>query len=150
MRILVFAVAISVAWTNLAVGQANSLKRTVVDFGLIGVWAADCDQTASLTNNYITYATTADSNVTMTTDVGKGSQPPRFQITQAEQIADDRLVLRLIYLNLNQNMTVELVITNDRFRVWSSRVVDGKILVKDGVMLDKRETWWMNRCRTSG
>jgi hypothetical protein len=121
-------------------------RRAVLDFGLIGVWAAQCDKPASGENNHATYALSPGGMLSLTYDLG-GNNKTHYAILQARRAAADRLEVREKFLDSPGTLDLVIVKTNDRIRVWSSRRLDGDVLVKDGMIVGNRPTSWLQRCR---
>ena len=74
-----------------------SVPATVQDaanqFGLIGVWAADCTRPASSDDYYQTFAATADGAVTDSIDKGPDSSPSQYRYDTGHLIGSDQIEL---------------------------------------------------------
>jgi hypothetical protein len=83
----------------------------------------------------------------MTYDAGSRSPGSAYAILRAERIADDKLLLREEWLHDHSHLEVTLRKFHGRMKVWLSRDADGKLLVKDGVVVATGYVSpWMMRC----
>jgi hypothetical protein len=96
------SVAASSAATSTVAAQSippasSSVSATVQDaanqFGLIGVWAADCTQSVSSDNFYQTFAATADGAVTDSINTGPDSNPGQYRFDTGHLIGSDQIAL---------------------------------------------------------
>jgi hypothetical protein len=78
-----------------------------------------------------------------------GPRAPRsaYIVLNAERIADDELVLREEWLHDHSRLEVTLRKFRGKMKVWLSHEADGKILVRDGVVIaTDYVSPWMTRC----
>jgi len=78
-----------------------------------------------------------------------GPRAPRsaYTILGAERIADDKFLLREEWLHDRTRLEVTLRKFRGKVKVWLSRDADGKLLVKDGVVVATGYVSpWMTRC----
>ena len=133
--------------TTLAPAQA--VTDAIQDFRLIGVWSANCYQPASPRNEYASFSKTPRSEIQLVNDFGADYDNMVYRIVEAARLGDERMSLRQL-LTTDRRIMLDTVIwkVNDKIRIWSSRVSDGSILVKDGVVdsTNGRETPWEGRC----
>ena len=77
--------------------DSSSVSATVQDaanqFGLIGVWAANCTQPVSNDNYYQTWAATADGAVTVSVNTGPGNSPELDRFDAGHLIGSDQIEL---------------------------------------------------------
>jgi hypothetical protein len=146
-RLLFYIVAGMVAVSSTVWAQSNDMQRIVLDFGMIGVWAAECDKPASDTNNVATYAIASDGNVTLEYELSSGKHN-RYLMRQAKRLDDDRIELWEEFLGTDPHPKYDIIIVknNDRIRTWSA-TADGKVTVQEGTVLGVRDTKWLQRCR---
>jgi hypothetical protein len=129
--------------------QAQSAASAMQAFGLFGTWAGECRQGASPANNHVTYVGTPAGGVQLRYDAGADYDDITYDITEAKQIAPDRISMRQV-LASNKEVTLDIVILKeqDRIRIWTSAFPDGTLLVEDGILssFNGRETRWMAHC----
>jgi hypothetical protein len=132
-----------------SLAQAQSAAGALQDFGLLGTWAGQCQDSPSPANNHATYAGTPSGGVQLRYQSGEGYEDSIYDIVEAKLIAPDRLSMRQVLAGNNQ-VTLDIVLLKekDRIRIWSSAFPDGTALVEDGVLTSftGRETRWMARC----
>jgi hypothetical protein len=73
--------------------QDPSVQDAANQFGLIGVWAADCTQPVSNDNYYQTFAATADGAVTDSVNTGPGNSPEQDRFDAGHLIGSDQIEL---------------------------------------------------------
>ena len=73
--------------------QDPSVQDAANQFGLIGVWAADCTQPVSNDNYYQTFAATADGAVTDSVNTGPDSSPSQYRFDTGHLIGSDQIEL---------------------------------------------------------
>jgi hypothetical protein len=72
-----------------------------------------------------------------------------YRIVEATRLSQFRLSLHQVLTTDNAvALDVVMLKTNARVRIWSSRGVDGRQYVEDGLVpsANNRETGWMERC----
>ena len=119
-----------------AVASAQSIQQMLSDFGLLGTWATDCSREAA-SDNYYTVYRSSSGKVLRTYYDGPGKVYNEYVITQATRLANGRL--RYVQEGTDsRRLRLEVVVTMDggRLLVWSSRYVDGEVLVRDGKYTD--------------
>jgi hypothetical protein len=121
----------------------------VLDFGLIGVWAAECNEPPSPTNNLATFALTSSGTVSLKYEFGSQYKPTRYTVVRARRVDAGRIEMREDRLDVQPPYSLDVVLNkaDGRIRVWSSVKSDGKVLVRDGHIVDVRDTKWLSRCR---
>ena len=147
-RLLFCCMATTLALTG-AAGAQNDVKRAVLDFGLIGVWAAECDAPPGPTNNLATFAVTPSGTVSLKYEVGSQYKPTRYTIVRARPLDERRIELHEDRLDVQPHYSLDVVLNkaDGRIRVWSSIKSDGTVLVRDGRVIGLRDTKWQSRCR---
>jgi hypothetical protein len=148
LRAIFYCAAVSLALTDVAAAQSD-VKRAVLDFGLIGVWAAECDEPPSPTNNLATFALTSSGMVSLKYEFGGQYKPTRYTVVRARRIDAGRIEMREERLDVQPPYSLDVVLNkaDGRIRVWSSVKSDGKVLVHDGHIVEVRDTKWLSRCR---
>ena len=147
-RLLFWCITASLALIGAAAAQSD-VKRAVLDFGLIGVWAAECNEPPSPTNNLATFALTSSGTVSLKYEFGSQYKPTRYTVVRARRVDAGRIEMREDRLDVQPPYSLDVVLNkaDGRIRVWSSVKSDGKVLVRDGHIVDLRDTKWLSRCR---
>ena len=147
-RLLFWCITASLALIGAAAAQSD-VKRAVLDFGLIGVWAAECNEPPSPTNNLATFALTSSGTVSLKYEFGSQYKPTRYTVVRARRVDAGRIEMREDRLDAQPPYSLDVVLNkaDGRIRVWSSVKSDGKVLVRDGHIVDVRDTKWLSRCR---
>ena len=147
-RLLFWCITASLALIGAAAAQSD-VKRAVLDFGLIGVWAAECNEPPSPTNNLATFALTSSGTVSLKYEFGSQYKPTRYTIVRARRVDAGRIEMREDRLDVQPPYSLDVVLNkfDGRIRVWSSVKSDGKVLVHDGHIVEVRDTKWLSRCR---
>ena len=147
-RLMFWCITASLALIGAAAAQSD-VKRAVLDFGLIGVWAAECNEPPSPTNNLATFALTSSGTVSLKYEFGSQYKPTRYTIVRARRVDAGRIEMREDRLDVQPPYSLDVVLNkaDGRIRVWSSVKSDGKVLVRDGHIVDVRDTKWLSRCR---
>jgi hypothetical protein len=142
------ALAATLALTG-AAGAQSDVKRAALNFGLIGVWAAECNEPPSPTNNLATFALTPSGTVSLKYEFGSKYKPTRYTIARAEPLDAGRIRLREDRLDVEPRYSLDVILNkaDGRIRVWSSVKSDGTVLVRDGHIAEVRDTKWLSRCR---
>jgi hypothetical protein len=143
---LVFAMAL-IAVTSLASAQA--LNGAIKEFGLLGTWADNCNAAPGPSNQHATFSVTSGGTVLLQNDFGPVYGDMLYRVVDAKRISQFRLSLRQV-LTTDENVVLDTVMlrANARVRIWSSRGIDGRQYVEDGLVptANNRETDWMERC----
>jgi hypothetical protein len=147
-RLLFWCITASLALIGAAAAQSD-VKRAVLDFGLIGVWAAECNEPPSPTNNLATFALTSSGTVSLKYEFGSQYKPTRYTIVRARRVDAGRIEMREDRLDVQPPYSLDVVLNkaDGRIRVWSSVKSDGKVLVREGHIVEVRDTKWLSRCR---
>jgi len=151
MRTILFGAALVLLVPVVMPGLAHSQSATATmqEFGLLGTWAGECNQSPSPTNNHATYLVTSSGALQLKYQSGADYEDSVYDILDAKRLAPDKLSLRQVLMS-NDRVTLDIVLLKekDRIRIWSSLFPDGTSLVEDGVMssLTGRETRWMTHC----
>jgi hypothetical protein len=133
-----------------ALAQAQTIASVLQDFGLFGTWAVACEQRPSPTNEFAIFSVNASGGIRLWNDFGPDYDDMIYRIVDARRVGPDKLLLRQV-LTTDRRIVLDIVMVkdNDRIRVWSSRMADGKILVNDGALASSNghETRWVVRCQ---
>jgi hypothetical protein len=135
--------------TSLA--SAQSLTRTIKEFGLIGTWSDDCRANPGPSNQFASFSISSRGNVMLRNDFGPSYGDMVYRIVDARRISEFRISLRQL-LTTDDQIALDTVMlkANGRLRIWSSRGADGSVYVQDGMVpaANNHETGWMERCDT--
>jgi hypothetical protein len=109
--------------------QASNDANTAQHFGLIGVWALDCYNPATINNPYETFAIAPNGTIVQSLDM------------EAIEMSDHLHGLRLTGNQLavkwdsaKNKITLDIVLRKDngKLQSWSSVRPDGTVVVRDG------------------
>lgn len=132
-----------------ALAHSQSAAEAMRDFGLIGTWAAACQEGPSPTNNHATYLVTPTGDLQLKYQSGADFEDSVYDIREVKRLAPEKLSLRQVLIG-NERVILDIVVIkeSDRIRIWSSLFPDGTALVEDGVLTSAtgRETRWMTHC----
>lgn len=132
-----------------ALAHSQSAAEAMRDFGLIGTWAAACQEGPSPTNNHATYLVTPTGDLQLKYQSGADFEDSIYDIREVKRLAPEKLSLRQVLIG-NERVILDIVLIkeSDRIRIWSSLFPDGTALVEDGVLTSAtgRETRWMTHC----
>jgi hypothetical protein len=114
--------------------------------GLMGVWAADCNQGPSGNNQHFRYFVTQNDEGRMSIDEGVAKS--EFIIPSAESAPNNRIELKLERLPHRTGQYVVLLMDGSRYRTWTN-TLDGRNLVVNGMSgTTGQQTSWRLRGRT--
>ena len=126
---------------------AQSVESALRSFGLPGTWAPDCAEPPSPLHPHATYSVEPSGQASMIYEPGPRAPRSAYAISSAEHGADDKLLLREEWLHDHSRLEVTLRKFRGKVKVWLSRDADGKLLVKDGVVVATGYVSpWMTRC----
>jgi hypothetical protein len=126
MKLSKLAASVFALWPLCA--QASGDADTAQHFGLIGVWALDCYNPATINNPYVTFKVAAGGAVFQQLDMET--------IEPAERLHDLHLTGNMLSLKLDSadKITRNIVFKkdHDKLQSWSSARPDGTVIVRDG------------------
>jgi hypothetical protein len=135
--------------------NAQSVADTIAEFELVGTWATDCAQPASI-NNYLTiYAIKPSGEVSRTYYDAPGHVLNIYRITSAKRQARDMLSYEQVWdfagspANIAGNrMQVLLNMADTKYQIVSSQGSDGSFFVKDRKFPSSGdESPWQSKCQ---
>jgi len=135
----------------LLIGFANAqpITRALQDFDLLGRWAIECTKPASPMNEHSLFSLTSLGGAWVLNDFGPDYDGMVYRIVDAKRVAPDKLSLRQVLMT-DDSIVLDVVMIKDgeRVRIWSSRTVDGNVLVRDGMVspANDQRTRWAGRC----
>jgi hypothetical protein len=134
-------------WTTSS--WAQSPTSALKEFGLLGIWADNCDAAPSPSNQYASFSVTSRGAIFLRNDFGPDYGDMVYQIVDAKRIGQFKISLRQL-LTTDDQVALDTVMlrAKNRIRIWSSRGADGSEYVEDGLIpaANNRETGWMQRC----
>jgi hypothetical protein len=148
MRKALFCAAHVLLLTSFA--QAQSPTNIIEEFGLLGAWAVDCEQSPSPTNEHSMFSITSVGTVQLRNDFGISYDEMVYRIIAANRQGPDKLSLRqVLTTDVAIVLDVVLVKADEKIRVWSSRGSNGTPLVRDGAIprSNGQETRWSLHCQ---
>jgi hypothetical protein len=101
----------------------QSVDQIVSNFGLVGVWARDCNQSPSGNNVHTGYSVSQNGGGKV--NVFRGTSQTDFVIRRADRIDNGKLALKLQDQAQGTGQDVVLLSENGRYRVWSSKPQNG-------------------------
>jgi hypothetical protein len=91
------AVIFSAALTLSPAAASPSVEEAFRAFGLLGSWAADCKQSATLANPRVSITTSGAGTVLEEHDLGSDFARNRYSVLSAEKISATRLSVAVIF-----------------------------------------------------
>jgi hypothetical protein len=135
----------------IAYAFSQSASSAIKEFGLLGIWADDCNLSPSPSNQHASFSVTSRGVIQLRNDFGPDYGDMLYRIVDAKRVGRFRISLRQL-LTTDDQVALDIVIlkSNDRIRVWSSRGAEGSEYVQHGLIpaANNRETSWMERCDT--
>jgi tetratricopeptide (TPR) repeat protein len=133
--------------------QPMTVQQAAQAFGLIGSWATDCGQVASLQNMLDIYSLESDGTISSVTNAGPGEDSGRYSYSQALLVDSDRLQIDGVFSGNKHapGSAMHIVIQKNsagQMRVFSSVDGSGKILVQNGTFTSDPSDGppWENKC----
>ncbi len=131
------------------VGAAQASDGDVAaKFGLLGEWAVDCAQSASLQNMRQTFTVGAQESVSATVEMGSDHPPARETLAGLKLLAPDSIVITFTRESDNYVSLVTLKKKGNRTQVIdSTNTATGEALIRDGMLVRaKRPVPWVTKC----
>jgi hypothetical protein len=132
----VLALAASIAMT--AAAKAASVDELFIAFGLIGDWAADCNQPAAPTNPHVRTAVPSAGLVLEDHDVGSDYAVNRYSMLSAARISATRLSVEVIFqpgAPGEERQKLVFLVRDGTRRTLFNQPEGGAVRVKDGIAL---------------
>lgn len=128
--------------------EESPVLGALKQFGVLGTWAIDCAQPASLQNEYSIYAASPSGGATLSYARGEPYRDIVYEIRTAVPVAESRLALHVFGLPGGFSVDLVLLKESDTVRVWSSHTPDGRMLVLDGIITGNgKQSPRFKRCR---
>ena len=126
--------------------SAQTIGEVITKWGLVGTWAADCQQPASRSHWHITYVLRSDGGANSMRDLGDPSLNHTRAFVSARLEPDGKLE---VTVDPQSPFTYLLVKgTDGRIRSLSGRLANGEYTVRDGIFTHNGQpTLWQTRCR---
>ena len=129
--------------------QPMTVQQAAQAFGLIGTWAADCNQPPSTDDEHDVYALESDGTVSLVYDDGPDVQPNRYSWTQAVLIDQKHAAdgWHLLWRQSRPAHGAAARIDSGQMRVYGNVDGSGKILVQNGAFTGgPGGPAWVSKC----
>ena len=137
MRIV--AVMVLAAATAMpAAARAASVDTLFKQFGLFGIWAADCKQAASSANPHVSITTPSPGLALESHDLGGGYAINRYSMLSAERLSDGQVSVQAMFQpgsEAEERQTLVFRIRKGTRRTMFNQPDGGAVRVKDGIAL---------------
>ncbi len=117
-----------------SVATAQSIKSMLQDYGLLGVWAADCGRKMSPTNPHARYSMSPSGDGLLFSRAGEARSDSIFIIYGAERLADGKLLLHEQREEDGAMFDVVLEKEQDKLLVWSMQPHDQQVQITDAIL----------------
>jgi hypothetical protein len=125
--------------------RAGTDSDTLVEFGLVGSWAADCNAPPSRTNPYQSFVPSPGGPPLRRLSFGDGTNDSTVALRQIALVARDQLAFSFDQHGVIVNII--LLKLNARVRPLESATADGRVLVTAGIVKRTGEmTVWLHQC----
>jgi hypothetical protein len=145
MRPRLYLLALALLPLMPALSWAGADSDAVLQFGLIGNWAFDCEKPPSPANPFINFAPSSAGEPTRQIVTGRPEFDSRVPLSNVEIL--DAMHLRLSYPQGGVTVTVTLLMELGRFRPYEAVASDGTVSVSGGnVKATGQPTNWLVKC----
>lgn len=145
MRPRPFLVALALLPLMPAVSEAGADSDAVLQFGLLGNWAFDCQKPPRPANPFINFTISSSGPPTRQIITGKPEFDSRVPLSDVAIL--DAMHLRLSYPQGGVTVTVTLLMELGRVRPYEAIASDGTVSVSGGnVAATGQPTNWLNKC----
>jgi hypothetical protein len=142
-RLFLLALALLPALPALSVAGADS--DALLQFGLLGNWAFDCQKPPSAANPFVNFAFSSAGQPTRQIITGKPELDSRVPLSDVAIL--DAMHLRLSYPQGGVTVTVTLLMELGRVRPYEAITSDGTVSVSGGnVAATGQPTNWLLKC----
>jgi hypothetical protein len=107
-----------------SMATAQSIKSMLQDYGLLGVWAADCGRKMSSTNPHARYSMSPSGDGLLFSRAGEARSDSIYIIYGAERLPDGKLLLHEQREEDGAMFEVVLEKEQDKLLVWSMQPHD--------------------------
>ena len=145
MRTRSFLLALALLPLMPALSEAGADSDALVQFGLIGNWAFDCQKPPGPANPFISFTFSRAGEPTRQIITGRPEFDRRVPLSDVAIL--DAMHLRLSYPQGGVKVTVILLMELGRFRPYEAVVSDGTVSVSGGeVKATGQPTSWLLKC----
>jgi hypothetical protein len=110
---------------------ADTTSETLGTFGFFGMWATNCHEPASPSNNLRSAFISTNGDAMFTESLGPDSEPNIYMVLRATRRGDDTIVLRTKLNGEIQQLVMQM--DGDRMRTVSNRRIGSrKYIVRNG------------------
>ena len=118
--------------------HSQSAEQVAQEFGFVGHWAMQlCDRPAS-SENWRRRIVVSGGEVSWTEDCGNNcgfSVPIKYVVQSIERVGAERISMRVRRIDQAGTYDFIMRMADGRLRTMSNQAVDGKILVRDGIIV---------------
>jgi hypothetical protein len=145
MRTRSLLLALALLAVTSASSEAGADSDALLQFGLIGNWAFDCQKPPSPANPFVNFALSSGGQPTRQIITGSPKFDTRVPLSDVAIL--DAMHLRLSYPQGAIKVTVILLMQLGRFRPYEAVVSDGTVSVSGGeVKATGQPTNWLVKC----
>jgi hypothetical protein len=130
-----------------APSATETVQQAAAQFGLIGVWAADCTQPVSDNDSYETFTASADGTISDNINMVPDWEPSQYRWDTGQMIGSDQIALVGVYLGDGTAMHATLQKGADgRMRVLQATNGAGVQQVVNGAFPGGGAPGWQTKC----
>ncbi|HTZ79360.1 MAG TPA: hypothetical protein VMC10_15705 [Stellaceae bacterium] len=129
-----------------ALASAQTVRSVLQDYGLVGVWAADCGRAADSGNPHAKYTLSPSGDGLLFSRTGDARSDRIYVIYGAERMRDGRLLLHEQRQEDGAMFDVVLETRQGRLQVWSTQPHEQDIPIRDPVLVSGKLETPMARC----
>lgn len=118
--------------------ERASVEQIFNEFGLFGVWAADCGKPSAPENPYVRISMPNPNLVSEEHDLGPGYATNRYSVLSAVRVSPTRLSVRVLFqpgTETEERQTLVFDMHGGTRRTMFNQVEGGPVRVKDGIVL---------------
>jgi hypothetical protein len=142
----VVVAGLSITGPAIAADSSPSLKQAMTKFGLIGEWAAHCNQPPGKDNAHTHWSASSETKGELLTDFG-AAHTMTYAATAAELLGAEDIRVSLVDNQGGSHLELIIEKRDGRVRTLSSLQSDGSALIKDGKFVSNgADTVAQERC----
>lgn len=118
--------------------QKSAVEALFRDFGMFGIWAADCRLPATLDNPHVTVSAPADGPVQETNDAGPDYDANFYSVLSARRLSAQRLEVTVIFrpgAQGEERQKLVFALGDGTRRTMFNEVEGGDVRVRHGIVL---------------
>ena len=133
-----------------AAAQTAPVDALFEQFGLFGIWAADCQQPASPANPHVSITTPSPGLVSESHDLGPNYTINHYSMVSAERLSAEQLAVAVIFqpgADGEERQKLVFLIRDGTRRTLFNQPDGGPVRVKDGIALARHtKTPLLKKC----